>query len=118
MRDAKSLGVVGVLGVGMGLLALTALTFLLHRLPHGAWSLPTALLIASVKGVLIATFYMHLRERRGGGVLILTASVVFVAVLLTVCILETRTRFAPSIPPGPFPVQPLPGLEATRAAPP
>ncbi|WP_244239115.1 cytochrome C oxidase subunit IV family protein [Corallococcus carmarthensis] len=108
-RPGRQLGVAGVLAVGGVLLALTALTYLLHRLPHGAWSLPVALLIAGAKGLLIALFYMHLREQRASNGLVLLTSVVFVAVLLTVCVLETRTRFRPTIPPGPFPVEPLPG---------
>ncbi|MCY1046937.1 cytochrome C oxidase subunit IV family protein [Corallococcus sp. bb12-1] len=115
-KPGRSLGVPGVLVVGAVLLALTALTYLLHTLPHGAWSLPVALIIAGMKGVLIALFYMHLREQRGSNALVLLTSVVFVAVLLTVCVLETRTRFAPTIPPGPFPVEPLPGLEAAPGA--
>ncbi|NVJ26592.1 MULTISPECIES: cytochrome C oxidase subunit IV family protein [Myxococcus] len=115
-EPGRRLSVSGVLVVGVGLLALTALTYLLHTLPHGAWSLPVALFIAGVKGVLIALFYMHLREQRGSNALVLLTSVVFVAVLLAVCVLETLTRFAPTIPPGPFPVEPLPGLESVPRA--
>ncbi|MFB1480605.1 cytochrome C oxidase subunit IV family protein [Corallococcus sp. RDP092CA] len=116
-KPGRQLGVGGVLVVGGVLLALTALTYGLHTLPHGAWSLPVALLIAGAKGLLIALFYMHLREQRTSNGLVLVTSVVFVAVLLTVCVLETRTRFRPAIPPGPFPVEALPGaLEDPRSA--
>lgn len=116
-KPERRLGVAAVLGVGAVLLALTALTYLLHRLPHGAWSLPVALFIAGVKGLLIALFYMHLREQRASNGLVLLTAVVFVAVLLTVCMLETRTRFRPTIPPGPFAVEPLPGrMEDPRGA--
>ncbi|WP_347402550.1 cytochrome C oxidase subunit IV family protein [Corallococcus macrosporus] len=108
-KPERQLGVAGVLVVGAVLLALTALTYLLHRLPHGAWSLPVALLIAGAKGLLIALFYMHLREQRASNGLVLLTAVVFVAVLLAVCMLEVRTRFRPTIPPGPFPVESLPG---------
>ncbi|NOK33711.1 cytochrome-c oxidase [Corallococcus exercitus] len=116
-KPERQLGVAGVLVVGAVLLALTTLTYLLHKLPHGAWSLPVALLIAGAKGLLIALFYMHLREQRASNGLVLITSVVFVAVLLTVCVLETRTRFRPTIPPGPFPVEALPGaMEDPRSA--
>lgn len=115
-KSGRRLGVPGVLLVGGVLLALTGLTYVLHTLPHGAWSLPVALVIAGVKGVLIALFYMHLREQRGSNALVLLSSVVFVAVLLAICVLETHTRFAPTIPPGPFPVEPLPGLESVPRA--
>lgn len=109
-KPEKRTGTLGVLVVGVVLLSLTALTFLLHRLPHGAWSLPVALVIAGAKAALIALYYMHLREQRSSNALVLITSVVFVAVLLAVCVLETNTRFAPTVPPGPFPVDPLPGL--------
>jgi cytochrome c oxidase subunit IV len=116
-KPRRQLSVAGVLLVGGVLLALTALTYGLHTLPHGAWSLPVALLIAGAKGLLIALFYMHLREQRASTGLVLITSVVFVAVLLTVCVLETRTRFRPTIPPGPFPVEALPGaLDDPRSA--
>ncbi|RKG57083.1 cytochrome-c oxidase [Corallococcus sp. AB011P] len=116
-KPGRQLGVVGVLVVGVVLLLLTALTYGLHKLHHGAWSLPVALLIAGAKGLLIALFYMHLREQRASNGLVLVTSVVFVAVLLAVCVLETHTRFRPTIPPGPFAVEALPGaLEDPRSA--
>ncbi|WP_223640383.1 cytochrome C oxidase subunit IV family protein [Corallococcus sp. EGB] len=116
-KPGRQLGVVAILSVGVVLLALTTLTYLLHKLHHGDWSLPVALLIAAAKGLLIALFYMHLREQRASNGLVLITSVVFVAVLLVVCVLETRTRFAPTIPPGPFPVEALPGaMEDPRSA--
>lgn len=116
-KPERQLSVASVLIVGVALLVLTALTYGLHKLHHGAWSLPVALLIAAVKSLLIALFYMHLREQRTSNGLVLVTSVVFVAVLLTVCILETRTRFRPAIPPGPFPVEALPGaMEDPRSA--
>ncbi|WP_233610002.1 MULTISPECIES: cytochrome C oxidase subunit IV family protein [Corallococcus] len=116
-KPERQLSVAGVLVVGVVLLALTALTYGLHRLPHGAWSLPVALLIAAAKGLLIALFYMHLREQRASNGLVLITSVVFVAVLLAICVLETRTRFRPTIPPGPFPVEALPGaMQDPRSA--
>ncbi|WP_233612228.1 cytochrome C oxidase subunit IV family protein [Corallococcus sp. AB045] len=116
-KPGRQLGVAGVLVVGVVLLLLTALTYGLHKLHHGAWSLPVALLIAGAKGLLIALFYMHLREQRASNGLVLVTSVVFVAVLLAVCVLETHTRFRPTIPPGPFAVEALPGaLEDPRSA--
>ncbi|QAT89146.1 putative cytochrome c oxidase subunit IV [Corallococcus coralloides] len=116
-KPGRELSVASVLVVGAVLLALTALTYGLHKLPHGAWSLPVALLIAAAKGLLIALFYMHLREQRASNGLVLLTSVVFVAVLLAVCVLETRTRFRSTIPPGPFPVEALPGaMEDPRSA--
>ena len=59
----------GVLGVAIALWALTALTYALSRLPHGAWSLAVALGIAAVKATLIVLFYMHWVEQRGSKIM-------------------------------------------------
>ncbi|XXF78113.1 cytochrome C oxidase subunit IV family protein [Myxococcaceae bacterium GXIMD 01537] len=109
---ARHLGTGGLLVIGVVLLGLTTLTYGLHRLPHGAWSLPVALLIAGVKAGMIVLWYMHLVEQRGSHALVPLTAVVFVAVLLVVVVLETHQRFRPTIPPGPFRTEALPGREA------
>lgn len=98
-----------LLGIGVALLVLTTVTYLLHELPHGAWSLPVALGIAAVKSVLIGLWYMHLLEQRGANGLVGLVAVVFVGVLLVLTVVETRMRFRPAMPPGPFQTEELPG---------
>jgi cytochrome c oxidase subunit 4 len=93
---------VTLLGVGLALLALTTLSFVLSTLHLGHAGLPVALGIAATKSVLIGIFFMHLIEQRASNALVICGALLFVAVLLTVTILETMTRFAPTIPPGPF----------------
>jgi len=97
-----------LLVIGVALLVLTTVTYLLHELPHGAWSLPVALGIAAVKGVLIALWYMHLTEQRGSNALVPLTAVIFVVVVLVVVVIETGQRIKPTIPPGPFKVEPHP----------
>jgi len=104
----KHAGTGFLLWIGAALLVLTTVTYLLHKLPHGAWSLPVALGIAAVKGVLIAAWYMHLAEQRGSNALVPLTAVVFVGVLLALVVIETHERFKPTIPPGPFPETPSP----------
>lgn len=102
-----------LLVIGVVLLALTTLTYLLHKLPHGSWSLPVALLIAAAKAVLIVLWYMHLLEQRGSNGLVLLTAIIFVAVLAVVTVIETNARFQPTVPPGPFRTEELPGKTDT-----
>ncbi len=88
--------------VGLSLLLLTTLSFGLAQLPLGGAALPVALGIALVKSVLIALFFMHLREQRGSNALVFGTAVFFVLLLLAGAVLETATRFQPTVPPGPF----------------
>lgn len=107
-RREKRVGTGWLLGVGVALLVLTTVTYVLHGLPHGAWSLPVALGIAVVKGVLIALWYMHLKEQRGSNALVPLTAVIFLVVVLVVVVIETGQRIKPTIPPGPFNMEPHP----------
>lgn len=110
-RREKRVGTGWLLGVGVALLVLTTVTYVLHGLPHGAWSLPVALGIAGVKGGLIGVWYMHLNEQRGSNALVPLTAVIFVVVLLVVVVIETSQRIRPAIPPGPFKLETLPGKQ-------
>jgi cytochrome c oxidase subunit 4 len=88
----------GLLAVGGTLLALTALSYALSRLHLGSMGLGVALFIAVSKWALIALFFMHLVEQRGTNALMFGMAVVFVLVLLTFVLLETATRFGPTLP--------------------
>jgi cytochrome c oxidase subunit IV len=82
------------------LMALTALTWGLSRfhIPGGA-GVAVALAIASVKGVLVALFFMHLYDQPGPNRLVLVTSIIFVALLIGLTILDSATRFPLANPP-------------------
>ena len=88
------------LAVWGGLMFLTALTWGLSRfhIPGGA-GVAVALTIASVKGTLVALFFMHLYDQPGPNRLVLVTSLVFVTLLISLVILDNATRFPLANPP-------------------
>jgi cytochrome c oxidase subunit 4 len=86
--------------VWAGLMALTTLTWGLSSLhiPGGA-GVAVALVIASAKGALVALFFMHLYDQPGPNRLVLLTSLVFVALLVSLVILDNATRFPLANPP-------------------
>ncbi len=105
--------------VGVGLLALTTLSYLLSRLHLGpTWGMVVALAIAATKSTLVAFFYMHLVERPGGPRLVVATSLAFVVILLGLILVEASDRPVSALPPGPFSAETLPGLSGElKAAP-
>jgi cytochrome c oxidase subunit IV len=87
--------------VWVALMALTATTWFLARFIHipGAWGVAVALGIAGVKGTLVALFFMHLYDQQGANRLVFVTSIVFVALLATLTILDNATRFPLANPP-------------------
>ena len=82
------------------LMALTALTWGLSRFHiPGAAGVAVALAIATVKGGLVALFFMHLYDQAGPNRLVLLTSLVFVALLIGLTILDSATRFPLANPP-------------------
>jgi cytochrome c oxidase subunit 4 len=88
------------LAVWGALMGLTALTWGLSRfhIPGGA-GVAVALVIASVKGALVALFFMHLYDQPGPNRLVLLTSLVFVALLVSLVLLDNATRFPLANPP-------------------
>lgn len=86
--------------VWTGLMILTGLTWGLSsfHIPGGA-GVAVALGIASVKGALVALFFMHLYDQRGPNRLVLVTSLVFVALLVGLTLLDNSTRFPLANPP-------------------
>jgi len=82
------------------LMVLTAVTWGLSRfhIPGGA-GVAVALVIASVKGGLVALFFMHLYDQPGPNRLVLLTSLIFVALLIGLTILDNATRFPLANPP-------------------
>ncbi|MCE9670216.1 cytochrome C oxidase subunit IV family protein [Myxococcus stipitatus] len=102
-------GSLKMLGVGLGLLVLTTLSFTLSRLHTGTLGLVVALVIAATKVGLIAFFFMHLSERHGGPRLVFATAFTFVVILVGLVLVEAGDRAAPTMPPGPFQPLLLPG---------
>jgi cytochrome c oxidase subunit IV len=87
--------------VWAALMVLTALTWMLARFVHipGGWGVSVALIIATVKGTLVALFFMHLYDQQGANRLVFVTAIVFVALLATLTILDNATRFPLANPP-------------------
>ena len=87
--------------VWIALLVFTGLTYGLSRLHiPGGWGVAIALGIASAKGSLVALFFMHLWDQRGANRLVFVTSLVFVALLIGLVLLDNATRFPLANPPG------------------
>jgi cytochrome c oxidase subunit IV len=108
--------VAGYLGVWLLLSVLTVATWWLGtKVQLGAWSVPVALGIAVAKTALVAMFFMHLIEQPGARRVVLPVSMLFMAVLLGVVLLEAATRERMARPDGPKALEPvLPGATRTR----
>jgi len=88
----------------VALLALTATTFGVSRLPIGNLHLPAAIFIACVKVTLVVLFFMHLWHAEGSNRIVFVVSFFFVIVLLFFVLADIATRFPLSnsrIPPMP-----------------
>ncbi|HVG59757.1 MAG TPA: cytochrome C oxidase subunit IV family protein [Hyalangium sp.] len=107
-----TLGYGKALLVGVALLALTTLSYGLSRLHLGNWGLVVALAIAAIKVSLVAFFYMHLSERSGGPRLVFATAGLFVVILIGLILVEASDRPAAVMPPGPFSIERLPGLDS------
>ena len=87
--------------VWVALMVLTFATWGVSRFHiQGGWGIAVALVIAIVKGSLVALFFMHLWDQRGANRLVFLTSVVFVALLIGLTVSDNATRFRLSNPPG------------------
>ena len=86
--------------VWIALLLFTALTVALGRMHlAGSWGLLVALAIAVVKSTLVVLFFMHLWDHGGANRLVLATTLVFVALLIGLVLLDSATRFPLANPP-------------------
>ena len=113
-EHAPGLGLMTAVGLALLLLALG--TFLVSRLELGKAELPVAMGFATAKAVLIAIFFMHLREHHGGSRMAVGVCVTFIAVLMTLVLTDVGFRSKPNRPPGPVPYgnEPIPSTLAIR----
>lgn len=79
--------------VYVALLALTALTVAIANGLHlGAWEIPVALGIASVKTLLVGLVFMHLMHSNKLTLLVIAAGVLFFLVMVLITLADYWTR--------------------------
>ena len=101
------------------LMVLAGATYALGEGKLGSWSLPFAMGVASIKAMLVMTFFMHLNEHKGAVRVTMAIAVVFLAILIAVTIGDVATRFPPSNPAkAPFGVEMPMQQQAEPNAPP
>jgi len=99
------------------LLVCTVLTVWTAKADLGAFALPVALSIATLKGTLVVLYFMHLTESSGTVKLVLATCVLFVLLMISFQLGDFATRFRglnsegsrlSSLPAPPLPGAPLP----------
>ncbi|BDG04480.1 cytochrome C oxidase subunit IV family protein [Anaeromyxobacter oryzae] len=102
--------------IWIALLVLTMVTYWASRvhLP-GGWHITVALLIATAKGAMVVLFFMHLWDQQGANRLVFVTSLVFVALLVGLTVLDNATRFPLANPPGSVGALPAGGADRDPA---
>lgn len=90
--------------IWLALLVLTVVTVVTGRMHLPDWGLALALVIASIKGALVALYFMHLAEHQGANRVVFVTSMVFVVLLLVFTLFDLGTRFRPALPPNGTPI--------------
>lgn len=86
----------------IALLVLTGITVALSGVKLGPFSIAVAMLIATVKGALVCLYFMHLRWDRPFNAIILIASLAFLALFITLALMDTLT-YGPTLYGGQAP---------------
>lgn len=109
MREEHHSGPGKYILVWAALMVLTVVTVLTGRMHLPGYGLMLALVIATVKGTLVALFFMHLAEHKGANRLVFGTSMLFVVLLLLFTLFDFGTRFRPALPanatPSNWPVE-------------
>ncbi len=80
------------LGVGAALLVLTAITVWVSFFHFGAFNLVVAMLVATIKGSLVALYFMHLKYDNKFYLTIFVLSLVFLSVFIGLTMFDTLRR--------------------------
>jgi cytochrome c oxidase subunit IV len=105
MREERHSGPGKYVLIWGALMVLTVVTVLTGRMHLPTWGLALALVIASVKGSLVALYFMHLSEHKGASRLVFGTSLLFVVLLLCFSLFDLGTRFRPGLPSGSTPTE-------------
>lgn len=89
-----------LIAVYVSLLILTVITVYASTIDVGAANIWIALLIAVIKGSLVALYFMHLRWDSPFNGVILVSALLFVALFIGITLLDTNS-YAPAIKPTP-----------------
>lgn len=98
MREEHHSGPGRYVLVWVALMVLTIVTVMTGRMHLPNYGLLLALAIATVKGTLVALFFMHLAEHKGANRLVFATSMLFVVLLLLFTLFDFGTRFRPALP--------------------
>jgi len=82
------------LGVGAALLFMTVVTVVVATIPLGGWNLVVALTIASIKALLVASFFMHLYYDHKLYFVIFTVALLTLTVFIVLTMFDTLERGA------------------------
>jgi cytochrome c oxidase subunit IV len=82
------------LSVGAALLFLTVVTVIVSQIPLGGWNLVVALAIASVKALLVVSFFMHLYYDHKLYFIIFSIGVLTLSVFIVLTMFDTLERGA------------------------
>jgi cytochrome c oxidase subunit IV len=103
MREEHHSGPMKYVLVWGALMVLTVVTVMTGRMHLPDWGLALALIIATVKGTLVALYFMHLADHHGANRLVFATSMLFVVLLLLFTLMDIGTRFRPALPSGSTP---------------
>ncbi len=81
-------------GIWVGLMILTAITVAVSRFDFGLWNTVIALLVATIKGTLVAMFFMHLRYDNKFNVIVFLSGLLFLSIFIIPTLLDVTTRGA------------------------
>jgi cytochrome c oxidase subunit 4 len=98
MRHEEHSGPGKYLLIWLALMVLTVVTVMTGRMHLPDWGLALALVIASIKGTLVALYFMHLAEHQGASRVVFVTSMLFVGLLLLFTLFDLGTRFRPARP--------------------
>lgn len=79
-------------GVAFGLLALTGITVTVSFIHLGGWNVVVALLIASIKGSLVALFFMHLYYDKKIYSIVFSMGLLFLSIFIALTMFDTLRR--------------------------
>ncbi len=95
--------------IWLALMVLTVVTVVTGRMHLPTFGLMLALVIATVKGSLVALYFMHLADHQGANRVVFITSMLFVVLLLLFTLFDIGTRFRPTLAangtPQAFPVE-------------
>jgi cytochrome c oxidase subunit IV len=92
MSQSPSPGARAYFAVYLALVALVALTVEAARHDLGRWNFAVAVLIAAIKALLIALFFMHVRQSPALIKLVVCAGLLWLGILLSLTVADYWTR--------------------------